>query len=804
MQSIRPHLFAALTAMLALAGCGAAVQTQRADELAAQGDVDGAVTAYREALAAAPSGSDQSEAQARLQAAVSIAVRVHLGVAEQALKARDLTSAESETQKAAAMAADDERVKDVQGKVGAVRRQGDEALTNSRARLQRLTAEPVQPENRSEWQALVADLEWLHDWQLAFPDAAKLLHESAEPVAEYFVAEARQQFALGDGDAARALQQKALKRVPNHKSAEAFRAEMDAADAVARTVRDGNELLAQAKFDEAAAAFGTALQASPGLPAARQGLVETKRQWILALLAQFVESEKTGQAAASLTWLDGARRVAAGDAAAQAHVRQVGAALQARMAEQVRARLAAAVKHKLPGAVLAYASVLLSLLPEDPQGQAAVAAFEPGALARIAYRVAVPAPRPPKGAPPGAAAALQEELAKRLQGDWAAANHVTVVIPPASTRKARHKDKAPKADAQIVSDLVDLAIERQDAPERRVKTYVDHTDLVDNDAWTLAQGQQSSALTRLNVATDAMRPVQMEVNRAEASLSQLQLQLAEIRGKILEEDKAFYAGKPSPCPERTLSCEATRGHKRWSANVAYYQRGIQRETETLLKSNPELATLTAAVDAAQKAFDAAQRLAAETPRQISKEISYDHAYEVTKQDAGLRARLTLTWMVDGQSKAAGQASLAETLTDYSNDHIEIKGHILEQAKPASLPDDAVLLAQMAGKLLDGALPPLLDALRGQGDRLQGAVNGAKSELGRVDALMLVALAGAAVSPQVREPALRELLEKTGWDAVAGMAVLERLAGREVPAPTVAPAASKPAAKARPPKRSKSR
>ena len=789
MKPLRLKILAVLAASLTIAACAASVQSQKADELAAQGDVDGAVQAYRDAIAAAGPGADLAEMQRHLQNAVQVAVRVHLGVAEQALKAHDLTSAESETQKAAAMAADDERVKAVQVKVGSVRRQGGDALSNSRARLQRLSAEPFQPENRTEWQALLADLEWLHDWEMAFPEGIALLHEAAEPVAGYLVAEARQQFVLEQGEAAQTLLQKALKWSPKDKAAHKLQAEMEAAASVARTVQQGNALLADGKFQEAAAAFADALKASPGLPAARQGLAETKRQWLLALLAQFAEADKAGQVGPSLTLLDGARRVAAGDAAAQAHVQQVGAALQAKMAEQVRPKLAAAVRQKLPGAALAYASVLLSLVPEDKQALAAVEAFEPAALARVEYRLLVPAPQPPKGAPAGTAAVLQERLLQRLHGGWAAANHLAVVEPPAR-QKGKQKSKAPQADASVVADLVNLTIERHDVVEHRIKPYLDHTDVVENEAWVVAQGQQSSALTRLNMATDAMRPVQFEVNRAEASLHQLQDQLAQIQAKMAEEDKAFYAGKPAPCLDGTLNCEETRGHKRWSANVAYYQRGIQRETDILLKQNPELLKLTAVVDADQKAFDVAQKTAAETPRRINKDVSYDHPYEVIRHDAELRARLTLTLLAGSVAKAVGDASLAETLTDYSTDLVEIKGQILEPQKASALPEDASVLVQMADKLLDRAMPPLLDALRNQGDRLLAAVNAAKSELEKTDALMLVALAGEAVSPQLRESAVRELLEKTGWDAAAGMAVLERLV---VPAP--APAAAAPAGEA---------
>lgn len=774
MSHPRSERLAVWTAMLAMCACMTPVQVRQGDELAAKGDVDGAVKAYQEAIAQAGPTSDVEALQERLRAAVERAVTVHLGVAEAALNSHDLGAAESEVQAAAGMAADELRVTAMQARTGSIRRQGGDAVTNCRTRLQRLSAEPVQAENIAEWQGLLKDLEWLRDWSQAFPEGVTLLRDSAAPIAAYLVGEARQQLALEQPQAAQALVKKALVWVPQDPGALAVQGELDAAAAVLQVVQYGNTLIGEQRFEEATQAFGRALKSSPGLAAARLGLADARRQWLLAILASYAQSDKNGPIAPLLNILDQARSVAAGDAAAQAHVDQVGAPVYARIVPPLRAKLEAAIKQKLAGAVVVYARLILSLQPDDKQALTALERFEPTAQARVDFRVAVPLPQASKAIPSATVAAVQQRLTARLHGSWAAARHVDAYVPLSKKELRRKKIKALDADATLSTDLANLSIERHDTVEHRFKPYIDHTDIVPNPEWSQAQGRQSSALTRLNVATDALRPAQAEVNRAEASLHQLQDQLAEIQKQLKEEDEAFYKGKPSPCPDAKLTCDETRGHKRWSANVAYYQRGIQRETDILLKQNPMLQKQTALVDEAQKAFDTAQKVAAETPRNVPKEIKYDHPYEVTRHDIDLRGRVSLNLGSGNVSKAVGDASVGDALSDYSNDLTEIKGQVLEAQKANTLPDDPTLQAQVIDKLLDGALPPILDVLQRHGERLTQAASKARTELERASALMLVALAGEAVPAPARETALRQLLELTGWDAAAGIAVLERL------------------------------
>ena len=774
MSQPRLERLAVLTAMLAMCACMVPVQVRQGDELAAKGDIDGAVKAYHEAIAAAGPTTNVDELRERLRAAVERAVTVHLGVAEQALSAHDLVAAESEVQAAAGMAADELRVTAMQARTGSIRHQGGDAVTNCRARLLRLGAEPVQAENLAEWQGLLKDLEWLRDWSLAFPEGVSLLRESAVPIAAYLVGEARQQLALEQPQAAQALVKKALRWVPQDAGALAVQGELDAAAAVQQVLQYGNSLVAEQRFEEATQAFGRALKSSPGLGAARLGLAEAKRQWLLALLATYTQSDKDGPIAPLLALLDQARNVAAGDAAAQAHVDQVGAPVYAHLVPPLRAKLEAATKQRLAAAALVYARLILSLQPDDKLALSAVERFEPIAQARVDFRVAVPRPQAPNAVPPDTVTAFQQRLTARLHGSWAAAHHVDAYLPLSKKELRRKKIKEPQADATLSTDLANLSIERHDSVERRIKPYIDHTDIVPNPEWSQAQGVQSSALTRLNVATDALRPAQAEVNRAEASLHQLQEQLTQIQKQLKEEDEAFYKGKPSPCLDGSLNCPETRGHKRWSANLAYYQRTIQHETDILLKQNPVLQKNTTLVDEAQKAFDTAQKVAAETPRNVSKEIKYDHPYVVTRRDIELRGRVALSLGGGSVAKAVGDGSVGETLSDYSNDLIELKGQVLEAEKASTLAEDPILQAQVIDKLLDGALPPILDVLQRHGERLTQAAGKARSELERAGALMLVALAGEAVPAPAREAALRQLLELTGWDAGAGRIVLERL------------------------------
>jgi hypothetical protein len=322
--------------------------------------------------------------------------------------------------------------------------------------------------------------------------------------------------------------------------------------------------------------------------------------------------------------------------------------------------------------------------------------------------------------------------------------------------------------------VADFGIVRRHEQEDRSKPYLDRVEVVDNAEWPAAQGRQTAALGELNAALDKLRPVLADVNAAEASLHVMQEQVLQIRKKVADEDAAYYKGKASPCPDGTLSCGETRGHQRWRANVEFYDTQIAKENAKLVRLGPELRRLQQAVDMAQKTFDAAQQVAAETPQRQPKEIWQTHTYQVTRHLLDVHGKLEAALEAGKARTTAGQQQLAEQRSDFSSATVMVKGQVLEPQHASELPEDASVTADVVGRLLDAALPPILALLARHAERHHQAAQMAKTDLERVHHLALAALSLDALPIQLHADAVQRLADMTGYRADSGIVVFENV------------------------------
>lgn len=768
-----------VAAALSAVGCGAAPLADDADARTAPGDFDGAVVALRKAVAtAAP--AEVGPLRARLAEAVERAVAAHARTVDAALAQHDLAAAEAILVRAAAVAPEDDRVLAGRARTDAVRARGQGATTHGRLRLMRLQAAPPKAEDHAEWVALVEDLEWLRLWARAFPDGAALAELARDAVADFFVAQARQFKAMDDLAGAQVAAQKALKWAPGHIEAQQLLDNLFTAVDGESSAKQGDRMLAERRFDDAVAAYKEALARDPGQSTARGGLEEARRQWVQALLTEAREADRSGRFARAVAAVAKAREVGTDDPKLAAALKAEGRALGDRVARSVRPRLHTATAQGHAGAALVHARILLAVLPDDKDTLKRLAGLESTFAAQAAYRVALAQPTlpPPPSTDDGARqphaivaqfdAAILAGTQRRLGESGLLTSGVTLLA--AKTRVTAKNAPHGTVTAQVPVFLV----RRQASVEPRRKDYLDRVETVANPDWPVAQGRVSGALSTLNATTDALRPVLEEVNKAEASLHQLQEQIQEIRKKINAEDAAWYKTRPSPCPDGKLTCPQTRSRLRWQQNVDYYERTIEKENKRLSRLAPDVRRLQAAVDAAQLAFDTAQKTAETTPRHVPREVWLPHDYEVTRHRLDVDATLQVALREGTVEVANARHTFTETRTDFSTGTVMVKGQVLEPQRASELPEDATLLTQLVDCLLAVALAPVVEALKQHGTRFTRAAGLAKTEGERLHWLVLAARAQGGLPEPARLEALRIVAETTGYRVDTGAVDWDRV------------------------------
>ncbi len=781
-----------LAACLAVActSCGAS-QTQvvgvDAAGLARTGDWDGAVAAYRAELDAAPSDDARATIRQKLDEATAHAVGQHVDAGHQALAAHDLAGAEAQYQKAGAMRADDPRVVAGNAATSDVRARGTQAVATARKRLTTLSDHAQTLADRPEWAALIKDLEWLSQWPRDFPDGATLWREARTPVAAFLVLDAKDLVKAGKPMDAEARAQKALAWSPGQPDAFALIESLRAANDFQQRVVLADADLQAGRLEQALTAFEALVKLPQPPPEAVTGLRETKKRLVADLLLRAKDQRGGKNWAMAMRLAGRAKAMAAEDTSLNAEVSRVYIEAHEKLVSTWQKPMTLALKKKLPAAALLYANMILSVSPTDKDARKVRAKWAGKVAALAATHLEIVAggssdesakkkkarkqknPEPVAVAPsmPG----LNEALISGVRRGLAAAGLDRAGIAIVSGKKA-------KAEAKLVLNVTSAKLERTSAPEARSKNYLDHVEIVENPAWADAQARQSSALLALNVALQEVRPVQEALNEGERELYNQQQQLGEIRKKITEEDTAYYATQPTPCPDGSLNCDGTRGKVRWRANVDYYEKQLQRQQAHVAELGPKRVKLQAAVDEKQAAYDAAQKVALDTPKRAPKEMWQPYEYQVEHQtyvaQAALSAKLEVAPASGGKKphgkkkKAAGappfgaSSSWQQSGEDFATGVIQIKGQVLEPNHPSALPSDVTVVNQVADKLLAPVVPAVVAEIGAHGERFVKAAAATKENLAKVDQLALAWLTSPGLPPTVQEQVRDQLAILTAW------------------------------------------
>ena len=784
----RPCAALATVLASALASCGApeheAVPPVVID-LPHADDPDGAVVYWHAAVENAPTPQAREAARAKLEEARARAIGLHVDAGHQAFAAHDLAAAESQYHKAAALRADDPRVVAGQTATADVRARAAQTLTGARVRLTALTNHHATLADRAEWHALIKDLEWLALWPRDFAEGATLWRDAQGPVAAFLVLDAQDLLAAGKPQEAEARAQKALAWSPGHPEAVALMEKLHAVNDFQQQLIQAESDLQAGRLEQALGAF-EALAARPNPPAeALTGLGETKKRLVADLLLRAKDQRASKNWPLAMRLAGRAKSLATDDAALTKESARVFVETHEKILAGLQKSLGLALKQKLPAAALLYAQFILAVSPDDKAARKVrakwagkVAAMASTRLAILADGAAVEGQAPGGRGHKGHAAAqteappvpgLSDALIAGVRRGLAAAGLEQAGV-------AIVTDKKTKADARLLLTVTNAKLERTQAPEPRSKNYLDHVEIVDNPAWTEAQARQSSALLALNVATQELRPVQEGLNEADRELFNLQTQLAEIRKKIVEEDTAYYVAIPSPCPDGLLQCAGTRANVRWRANVEYYEKQIQKQQAHLAEMAPKRVKLQAAVDEKQVAYDAAQKVAADTPKRAPKEIWLPYDYQVQHQtyaaEATLQSRLEVSAPavkapgksrhVDAAAPFEARSQWQQSGVDFATGVVEVKGQILEPNHPSALPSDATVVNQLADHLLAPVLPAVTAAIGAHGERFVKAAAAAKDALAKLDQLALAWLTAPGLPEAMREQVRSQLVALTAW------------------------------------------
>jgi hypothetical protein len=749
--------------LTALAGCSGAPVAEDGAPVASRvpTDIDDAVALAREQLAAAVPGPDADAARGRVAQRTDEAVDHYIQVGDERLAVRDVAGAEQAYAKAAAYMSDDPRVRQAQGRAAEVRTQAANVMGNIRVRTQRLAGREGSTEDRPEWQALLTDMDWLSGWPDVHPDAQEVVRQAAPYAAKHLVAYARQLTALQEFATAVVQIDAALRWQPGHIEALALRAELVAAVEAVDLVRQGNERLSAGRPDEAVALFQQATERSALVTDARQGLVEGRRQWGLRLLAQARATDPKSALTQAIALVARVRALGADDPTMQADTDALAKQLNALAVTRLTPRIALAKQKKLPGALFVYSRLAAQLQGTKDLIKQQRAA-DKSVLGLVEFRIGLQTDKLPKSAPTEVMAILRDRLTQGLNPVGPEAGHVILSA------------KGGKSHAVLKIQVPVFDVRRQTTPEERSKPYLDGIVQVENPGWFEAQGEKTATLAQLNAASDALRPLLDQLNKSEAALFQLQEQLEALHKKIRDEDLAWYADKPTPCPDKTLSCPQTRAHERWAANLDFYAQQIDKENKRLEKLAPEVERRQAEVDKAQKAFDRAEKIAHETPSMTPSEVWLTHTYRVLRHDLHLVAEIELTLLLGRKTLATGRNAVEDRRTDYETDTVLVRGQVLENQRLPQLPANPQLLTQAIDQLLAVALPPITASLRTQAEQFVRKAASAKTEIERVHWLALAALSPHGMSPDAHARAVAELVELTGYDAVTGRLQADRL------------------------------
>ena len=746
-----------------------------------------------------PPVADADTARVAAESTTVASVNAHVEAGQAALASHDLAAAQAAFDKASQLRMADPRVVSGQSQVSEIRAHGAQLVHQARQRWEVLR--PLTPtlKDAALWQAHLADLEWLSTWHRDFPDEAALHHDAKEPMAAFLLLQAQELAASGKPQQAEVLAQKAMAWSPGHPDVAALMVSLRAQNDVMVRLSHAEAELAENRAEQALAEF-EALAALPHAPAdVAPGLREAKKRVVAGLLLRAKDHLGNKNWALAMQLSGRARALQTEDKALAADVDRLFAASHERLLGALRKPMLAAQKAKLPAAALVYASMILAVSPGDKDARkvrakwaGTVAAAASTTLQIVPAGTAAPvvatrkkrAKVPAESEPVPHMAGLGPALVSGVTRGLAAAglDHAGIHVVAGGAGKGGKAGKAAKsaAGATLLLDVRGDRLDRTDTPEPRTKNFLDHVEIIDNPAWDDAQARQASTLLALNVALQDLRPVQEGMNAADRELYNLEQQLAAIREKIAEEDKAYYAHNPSPCPDGGIGCEGTRAKVRWRANTDYYDKQLMHQRELLTQLGPKAVQLQGVVDAKQKAYDLAQKTALETPKRVPHEVWLPHTYEVRKvtytAEASLTAKLLLPAPAakkKARKPAAAPVPLQTSSTwkqggeDFATGPVLVKDQVLEPNHPSALPGDVTVVAQVADHLLAPVVPQLATAVGGHGQRFVAAVGQQKTDLEKLQQLALAWLTAPGLPPEVRAQVAAQLAAIAAWQPVPG-------------------------------------
>lgn len=755
------------------AGCSAPVRDVAPVASQVSDDPDEKVRSLRKAAAAAEPGPEADLIQAQLGEALQQAVLHHLDRAQRQLREHDLSGAEAELVLAASYDPQDSRVVDLKGRAAEIRGRCTLALGQVRGLLQRLEGQSFRAEQQAMWQQLSDALGLLADWSVDFSEGVKLRARAAPGLAAWKALEAKQLWQKGDIGGAEACLAEAERWQSDHPEVAAARERMAAQGKVTQVRAAAADQLQKGAYAVALRAAEEALKTYPS-DAELLGMRATAANGVAdQLVAAAKTARQAGNPVQAAAALANARQAGPTEPKLVKAIDAEATALKKVVLGTLTKQIAAAKAKGWVGTAWVKALALKAILGADPKRDAAMVKLEAAMDAVSGYRLAVataPLSGPlAKTLPPGLVGALNAATAAEVLRELQAVTQPQVRVSLV---------KGGLADGRLDVSWGNLAVVRNQVEELRKKNYLDRTDMVHNPKWDEAQSAQSAALARLNAATDELRPVVDDVNAAEAKLYQLQNQLQEVRRKVEDENRAYYVGRPSPCPDGKLACPGTHGAQRWKANIDYYEKRITEENAKLELLAPKLARLQAVADAAKKAHDAAAVAAEQAPEKTPNEVWLPYEYSVTVYTMKIAAMLQVKW-TQGQGKDSlvkwqTSPALDEVRQDHGCANVIVKGQLLEPQHASALPEDPTLAVELAHRIGGPALQPVVAGLRVHAQRWVTRSEAAATDDERLHYLMLAWRARAALEPQQVAVIKERLQVLAGLDAEASTIDVQRL------------------------------
>ncbi|MCB9738187.1 MAG: hypothetical protein H6747_02895 [Deltaproteobacteria bacterium] len=750
-----PRLLVAV-ALLALgaASCGVGPILRRGDAAAAAGRYDEAIRAYddaaRQAGATTAEGrlAEQKATQLRRQAAHEAVAR-----GDAAFEAHALASAAEHYRRARAFAPADPRVVAALSRLLALRTDIETGVREVETALQGLSSAGDEADLEL-YRRIAGRARTLRTWRADYPQTEALWDRARRGIARRLIAEARLVRERAGAGAAAPLAEEALRWDGEAPGGVELRDALRAAgDADARAA-DGQAALERGDLDKALRGFDDALRERPDHPLALRGRAQARDAWVRAHLDAAKSAARARKRRDALLLLRQAAEVGADDAKLQ---KQLDKTLNAAVGAAVRTfvgRAKALSRKHWDGAALVALRTAAAIGGGEGVGgklEAAARSVDDGRR----YSVAIDTPAVPKEQRKTLAPVLVAALGRRIgDAELGAAGVVWV-----EGREAK------RADGRLKLDVARWDVIRMQRREERRKKVLDHVEFPPNPAWRQAQSEQASALASLNAATDALRPLQQRAEDAETRLAEVDGKLAEIRARIDAENAEHYRGKPAPCADGTTRCPESYGHKRWAKQLDYYGDKSRALTDELRRVSPDLDAARARVATAQRAFDAAERKARETPAKLREEVWKDHLYEVLVHEVRIDLDLGMAWYdrTTGKELARGVFRYEDVRLDYETPEIVVKEQLVEAARKSELPDDAALEQELLGRALDAVCAKVWPPISAHGQRFVLRAEAASKPDERLHWAVMALSVGRGLDDRERAKLEQMVYETTGYD-----------------------------------------